>query len=421
MNYLLILIACLTSSPSGEESEQRMFATDGSESVVEVVTIADSSTQVIALGESDSVATDSINVIQFSAQPSARKDGLQLRLVDGSIVNAENLIVNNESVAELLAGSVTKQKINTRNIDCVALTPVTPDMSSQWQELLQSAERDTDWLIFDRGGALDYIEGIAGTVSPESVSFTTDDRTAEAPRKRVTGIAYFHATGRTFVDPVAILSTVDGSRLSLRSLRRGDARQNEDPRLFIAQTVCGAEFGFLPQEIFKIDFSAVRFQYLSNIVPSTIEWNPIFYNESIYEYQAMLNGPRFNQGYSNQPLSLDFPRSAVEGDSVQRVEYEHGIAIKGGTRLVFQLDGRFSRLQGLLGFSPEAPQDGLVECVLTADGKDLLRKVIDNRVDVPEQLDLDVRNVSRLTLQVNYHDGRNIGDIIHFCDAKVSR
>ena len=46
---------------------------------------------------------------------------------------------------------------------------------------------------------------------------------------------------------------------------------------------------------------------------------------------------------------------------------------------------------------------------------------MDHRSERPAMLDLGIRDIQRLTLQVHYHDARNIGDVVHFCDAKVTR
>jgi len=421
MNYFLLSIAVLMASPLQDDVVTRVFINDGSELLAEVLAIENSIAQVRNRNETKSIPVESINVIQFTGQPLDPSAKMRLRLVDGSIVFASELTVNEESFAEIVEHESSEQLIQTRNIDSIVMVPASQELSSQWYDLLQSTDRTADWLIFEREGVLDYIEGTAGIVSAESISFSTDGRTASAPRSRVTGMAYFHAAGRSFVQPIALLTTAGGSQLYLRSLRKGNPDRQESSRLFIMQTVCGAEFRLMPHEIINIDFGAVRFQYLSEIVPSTIEWNPIFVNESIYEYQAKLNGPRFDTSYSNQPLKLNFAEPGTRGDPVERIQYEHGIAMKGGTRLVFRLSGQFSRLQGLCGFSPDAPQDGLVEMVVLGDGKDLYRRVLDNRTDPPQNVDVNIQGINRLTLQVNYHDGRNIGDVIHFCDVKVSR
>jgi hypothetical protein len=421
MSYLALLITLLTVSPPGTPSLQRLFASDGSESVVEVLSISESGIEVLAPGDPHKLDIESVNSIRFSAGTWPPDDRLPVRLVDGSLIQARQVAVNEQGFIEILEDDTVRHSIDRRQVDYVFLVPDRDGLADRLQELLQSESRLADWLIFERNGALDYLQGQAGPVSRESVRFTTDSRTAEAPRSRVTAIAWFHATGRSFPDAIAVLTMVNGSQLYLRSLRRGDAARGENPESFVVQCLGGCELVLQAGEIFQIDFSAVRFRYLSELEPSTIEWNPVFYTPAIYEYQAALNGPRFDESYSGRPLSLEFSVSANGDQPPERVEYQYGLAVKGGTRLVYPLQGRYSRLQGWLGFAPDAPQDGDVEVRIVADGRELWRQVLKRPTDPPQELNLTVRNVNRLTVQVDYHDGRNIGDIIHFCDAKVIR
>ncbi len=416
MTNLVTFIMFFATTMSGMDGKQRMFGTDGSESVIHVESIDEFTLEFESLGQKATLSIDSINAIQFSAGQYASGERLQVRLVDGSFLMVDDFVVSDERGLQTMRDDKMTQEIKIRNVASLTFVPVTPELSQRWQRLVESAEQVGDWLVFDREGSLDYIEGSAGSVSTESVSFQVEGRTAEAPRQRLSGISYFHPSNRTFMEPMALLLMVDGSQLNLRSFRR-----SEEGDGFVAVTVCGAELNLNAEEIFKIDFAALRSQYLSNITPSTIEWEPIFYNAAIYKYQAALNGPRFNQSYSSRPLELDFFDAQAGDNGSRKIAYERGIAAKGGTRMVFPLGARYSRLQGWFGFSPVAPRDGVVELVVLGDGKELLRKVLKHQVDVPFPLDLEIAEIRRLTLQVNYHDGRNIGDMVHFCDIKVSR
>ena len=421
MNCLCLTISLLVVSPVQENDRPQIVSTDGTIILADILNISGIGVQISDSKGTRSIAHESIDYVQLQQDGPAQPANLTIDLVDGSTIAATELLVSGDSIALLSATEYTTHEIRTRNIRSITLNSVPDELNEQWQMLIQSKDRTADWLIFAREESLDYVEGTAGAISRESVSFTTDGRTANAPRDRLVGIAYFHAGGRDLVNPLAVLLTVNGSRLFIKSLRRGKPELQEDPRSFFVQTICGDALQLRPNEIAKIDFGAVRYQYLSRLVPSTIEWNPIFYNQAIYEYQATLNGPRFDESYLNQPLILDFSQPGKRADPAEKIEYQHGIAMKGGTRIVFQLESQYSRLQGVCGFSPDAPQDGFVELAILGDGKNLYRQVFDNRTDVPRSLDINLRGVNRLTLQVGYHDGRNIGDILHFCDVKVTR
>lgn len=416
MLHALTLLALFFSIDPGVDSRQRMFAVDGTQSVIRLDSIVDEVLRFQLLGESVVNDQASVDSIQFSAGQYVSNDQLQIRLVDGSILLVDDFVVSEERVLQVLAEGEAKNQLAIRNISSLALVPVTQELSDRWQQLSESTDQTSDWLIFDREGSLDFIEGSAGMISADSVTFRLPDRSAEAPRQRVSGVAFFHPVTRTLPNPIALMSLVNGSQINLRSLQR-DTQED----YFLVTTVCGAELRLHANEIFKVDFAALRFQYLSRLAPSTVDWKPIFFSETIFEYQSQLNRPRFDRSFTNQPLGLEFRAPQDPGSAVRVESFEHGIAVKGGTRIVFPLQGRYARLEGWVGFSPDAPLDGQVNLIISGDGRTILQQVLKHETDQPIPLDLDINGVERLTLRVDYQDGRNIGDILHFCDLKVSR
>lgn len=420
---LLLLFATLLAIPIQEDGAQQLEIGDGSKLTARIVSVDAAIATVVQEDRTYEIPVDSISRIRFNGRASESTSESRIQLVDGSSLVANGLLVD-ESLTATFSESpdgTSMQSIHTRNVDFILFKSLSEEMETQWQQLMASDERASDWLVFEREAVLDYVEGVAGPITSESISFTTDGRTAEAPRSRVCGIACFHATGRHHVEPIALLTTTSGSRLLVHALETTKPQAQSGHIRYTVRTVCGAELVFSDHEIVNVDFAAMRFLYLSEIAPSTVEWNPMFYNEEIYEYQARLNAPRYNESYTRTALSLNVVEKRAGNDVVVQRQFASGIAIKGGTRMVFPLEGRFTRLQGIYGFSPEAPLDGLIELVLKGDGNDLYRRVLDNRQDQPQPVDIDIRDVGRLTIEVRYHDGRNIGDVIHFCDLKVSR
>ena len=102
--------------------------------------------------------------------------------------------------------------------------------------------------------------------------------------------------------------------------------------------------------------------------------------------------------------------------------FERGIAMAGGTRLSYGVNGRYKRLSGWVGFDPDANQAGNVKLTIRGDGQKLLEKeMLAQQMENPFELTLDINSVQRLTFQVDYHDGRAIGDNIHLVDIKVTK
>ena len=407
-----LLIAMICFAPAAEE-RQTVLLQDGTELAGQVLMVADGN---VSLQVEDEVHKYPIESVRRIWYPGNRTDGtspVETRLVDGSLLKLHTLSVSGgvASLSEKLAAS-TVHDVSTDNVDYLGLSLYAePGLADQFETIRASEDRTGDLLVFQREDHLDYLEGIIGDISEEAIGFRTGDRDVEAPRARISSVLYFHAAGRNLPDPIARVTTTAGSVLNLSSLQWVGNH-------VVLQTVCGAEFRYLPRDLVDIDFSSARYQFVSDLQPSTIDWQPLIFNQALIEYQTILNRPRFNESFGNQPLALDLPEQGLESGMPV---FANGIAVKGGTRLVYQLEGQYEYLTGWFGFAPYATQDGLVEVVIQGDGNDLYREIISHQTATPRELNIPVDDVRRLTLIVNYHDGRNIGDIVHFCDLKVSK
>ncbi len=416
MNFISYLLIALLWAPPTADDLQSITLGDGQEFQGQLVAVADGMVSMEISGELRAFPLESVRRIRFAGTITGDTRPIETRLVDGSLIRLEALAVRDgvAGLSELAvpSGKPITHRVQTRDIDYLGLIRHEDQgLASQFDAIRSDENRTGDRLVFARESQLDYVEGVIGDITDESIGFHTGDREVEAQRSRISGVVYFHPAGRQLADPVARVSNTSGSRLNLYSLSR-------DGDQLLLQTVCGAEFRYSPADIVEIDFSSMRFQYLSEMEPTTVEWQPLIFNQSLIEYQTILNRPRFDQSFRNEPLELQIPGEQFQTQSQQ---FERGIAVKGGTRLVFALHGQYRYLTGWYGFAPYAAPDGLVEIVIQGDGHDLYRAVWNHQMNPPQVLEIPVEDVGRLTVIVHYHDGRNIGDVIHFCDLKVSK
>ena len=102
--------------------------------------------------------------------------------------------------------------------------------------------------------------------------------------------------------------------------------------------------------------------------------------------------------------------------------YDKGIAIAGGGRVVFAVNGQFKRLTGLVGFDPAAFIGGEVNFVIKTDGQTAIFEVLRlTEVPRPIALDLSIAETKRVSISVEYADGKPAGDVLHLVDFKVLR
>lgn len=289
-----------------------------------------------------------------------------------------------------------------------------PELSRQLQEILSNKNREGDALIANRDGQLNPIEGIAGDLENGRIQFTIGDRTAEVSVDKIDGVLPFHATTARIARPKCKIQLIDNSEVYAIDLNWNA------PHLAIT-TNCGTEFSIHISRISSINFSTGRAIWLSDLTPSTNDWSPLLASASMIDKLRRLKIARANKSYSGNPLSLNFPRTA-SGLEFGRKQFDHGFAIQSGGRLAFNLDGQFQKLTGLVGFCPSAGNSGNLVFRIRMDGKTVIeQEMIAQEMHEPLVLDLNVASAERIVFEVDYHDGRSIGDQLNLVDLKVTR
>ena len=106
--------------------------------------------------------------------------------------------------------------------------------------------------------------------------------------------------------------------------------------------------------LLELDFSVGRMTYISDLKPTTFDWLPLFSNTQLIEYQRQLQRPSFNESFSGQPLALEYAQAYPLQMRKDKKTFAKGLAVNGGTRLVYALGGKYQKLLGQVGFDPSA-------------------------------------------------------------------
>jgi hypothetical protein len=99
------------------------------------------------------------------------------------------------------------------------------------------------------------------------------------------------------------------------------------------------------------------------------------------------------------------------------VRYDRGIVVHSKARLVWNLNGCYTRLHALVGIADIVADQGDCAASLIADGKELWHRDSVKGGDKPIPLDLDLSGVRRLELHVDYGARYDIGDHLALADS----
>lgn len=339
-------------------------------------------------------------------------NGAECNLVDDSRILVKHWKIADQVVLiEAPCGELFK--IKTRDVRSIKSRQQPAKLAEAWQQISNSSPVSGDAIVIQRGGALETLEGRIGDVADEKLSFTLDDQTAGISLNKIEGMVFYHATGRELVSPICQLTLIDGSTLNLRDL-------NFEDDVFSCESVAGVKFDVNLTSVSEFSFGLGRSVFLSEMELSSAEWNPLIASSSVAAHLKLMSLPKRNRAFDGKPLTLIVYPDANFPGVRERREFLHGFAVKSGSKLAFALDENYQQLTGLVGFDPKANASGNVQLAIRGDGKLLFEQVLTNeRFANPVELDVDVSNVSRLVIEVDYFDGRAVGDVLHFCELEA--
>jgi hypothetical protein len=346
-----------------------------------------------------SLATD--DVVEMSLTGARGKPegtpGVWVELVDGSkLVGTEYTVQSGR--ARVGTGAGKAMEVSTRNVATVRLQPPTEAGRAEWLRITES-EVDRDLLVVRRDGALDYHRGTLRDVTDEVVQFDLGGDLLPVKRTKVEGLVYHHASERELGETVCRIAEADGSRWAARSLvlEGGNLRWT---------TPLGVDVTRPLAEVARIDFSQGKIVYLSDLEPELMVWTSYFGPARDLPALARFFAPREDRGLEPGPLRLD-------GRS-----FAKGLALHSRTRLVYRLPGRFRQFKATVGIDDRVRPRGNVRLVIHGDDRVLLETAVAG-TDPPQSIELDLTDVRRLGILVDFGEDLDVADHLDLCEARV--
>lgn len=384
---------------------------DGSEFEAELQKIDRDTATFLVEGNTKAISVSNINSIEYSDPPGVPSDiANSIVLVDESELFCDTFtVVERELISE--TESNVKVRIKSRLIDNIRFASVDTEFLKNWATIIKS-KRESDALVVSRDQKLQMIEGIVGDVAAESVSFSVGERTADVKRSRLCGMLFYRRVAGELAPPAFVLELEDGSTIQVQTM----VIENEK---FVVRSVADATFEINPRSISNLDFRSKREMWLTDLEPATNDWTPLMSGSSVLGSLKKFSMAKINRSFSGKPLAI---MNHGEDESWNRKEFANGFAIKGGGKLSFLLGKQYQRLTGSIGFDPDANSTGVAKLIIQVDGSNRVEKVLEaSEMKSPFHINVDLNEASRIVFQVEYHDRRSVGDILHAVDMKLLR
>ncbi|QDU56057.1 NPCBM/NEW2 domain-containing protein [Aeoliella mucimassa] len=357
-------------------------------------------------GESTELPLDKVLRVDIGSTPSATDQPLgAVHLTDGSSLAVRDLtIADGQCVANAPALATDDQSTTSlplrsvRSIRLMPLDAAVPGLGKEWRDLQQS-DAAGDLIVIRKPEAtnLNYVEGTLGDVTAEAVQFTLDADTLNVARTKVFGLVYYRGPASDEAAPSRVLVTGPGLRLSAKSARvEGDQ--------VVVQSHLLGELRLPLQSVSTIDYSIDRVQYLSDLEPVQLAWQPTALTSPV---ATLLGGMVRDRGFYSSALEIEFPTDSLPADEVsssglpERITFSKGLAVRSKSELAFRVPKGFSYFRATVGIDPETAATGEVQLTVQGDSKVLFEQAIRGG-EAPVELECKVSGIRELKLLVDY-------------------
>ncbi|MEX0585989.1 MAG: NPCBM/NEW2 domain-containing protein [Pirellulales bacterium] len=342
-----------------------------------------------------------------AAKSSPSESGLWVELIDGSRLLARELSLDGAH-ATLSLGTQTV-RLSTATIRSVELQSVTDPVAKRWAEL-RAAKATADRLVVRRSEqTIDSMEGTVRKLTPDTLHFELDGDVAKVRRTKVFGFLLYRPGDRRVDDVVAYVDEVTKTRWAASRLQL----EKDGLRLV---TSAGLEVVRPWSSIVRLDFSAGKIQYLSDLEPEAVTWTPLVASAALTpEFESFFR-PRRDRALRGGSLQL--AKSENGRRTIQ--SFDKGLALHSRTRLVYRLPSSFRTFTAVAGIDARMKGAGGVRLEILADEKRLFDRTI-RGADEPVPLSFDVQGAGRLTIVVDFGDDGDVADHLDLCDARLAR
>jgi hypothetical protein len=394
---LLALFLCASLSLAGELQTLSGKILNG-----ELVSLTDK--EVVFKAGTGQVTTPLADILQLELQregtlPSGLKY-TDIELIDGTLLHCSKFAVKGKDVEITLAGSDLKCKVPLATVTYLLNDAHEPAVRKEWQEKIVAKRGNQDMLAVKLNDVLNGLEGTLGDSGNAKGEITFEFEVGGERRKKeldptkaqVQGLLFLRSLPSNAPSPMCKVFDMHQGVLVASKLALGATG-------FTITTVAGPKFEFPKQAIARLDYSNDKVAFLSDLKPAELVEKT---------KQGRKETLKLNKNLDNGMLQLEDH------------SYSKGLAIHAHTEITYNLDGKYQKLDAMLGMDTLVGGDGKPVVTIEADGNKLFSAAV-TRKDKPRALSLPVKGVRQLRILVTSTGLFDFGDHVDLANAKLSK
>lgn len=266
----------------------------------------------------------------------------------------------------------------------------------------EAAERELETRLAHRDAARDFlialgadgataVPGALESLTPTEWSFKLGGQVRRGPLARTFAIVFAAGSGQRS-DATARVVLRSGARFAATLLSAGESGLR-------LRTSFDADVSLPWSEIERVDLQSSRVEFLSNLKPAAVESRGSF--GDAWPWAA-------DRGLMGGPLKI--------GERT----FAKGLAVHSQSRLSYELPESFSQFQATIGVDDPSRQGNVVFRVL-GDGQALFESGAVKAGEAPRDVAVELKGARRLSLEVDFGDGLDLGDRAVWGNARLIR
>ncbi|MCA9215147.1 MAG: NPCBM/NEW2 domain-containing protein [Planctomycetales bacterium] len=353
--------------------------------------------------ESQAFPLDQVKSVRFESADNPSKPFAKVFLTDGTQINCAKLRISG-GVAKCEFAGTRLAEIPTSDINYVRLAPFRDAVDAEWVNVLAAARVSDQMVVRRNNNAIDYLDGVLGDMTDESVQFEYDDEVIDVKFARIDGFVFFRNVNAKFPRPACTVETTTGSKIA------GDAIV-ADQRQAVVKTLTGHDLKLPLASLSNISFTNRSSIFLSEVKPERVSWQPDVPSTSVNDFAEFFM-PRKDRGFRDKQLSLMVDR--------EKRDYKKGIAASSHSELTYRLASDYRKFTAMVGIDPGVAPSGEARLEIWADSKKVFDRLLTGSEDATP-VDIDLTGVGRMRIVVGRGEILSDGDFINLCDARLMK
>ncbi len=343
-----------------------------------------------------------LNAQNLPVKATSANDSIELRLSDGSTLNASDIAGQNDQWQISGFDPLANITLPNNAIVSAKLKSLPSSAFESWNQAIDS-ERTYDSLAILRDDQLDFLNGAILSIDDSAIAFEFDGQTIPAPRAKVVGAIWFRRESRT-VRSAPTLVLKNDSRLLCKAIQ---CKSSSADGGFTIETLGGLKMELASDQVAMIDYASANMRWLDQVEVLESSCVDMLGVTDKLPIRRSLLAPRF--------VEADQPNASSSSKLPSK-----NLTFNVPGRIVLRVPEGYRQLETTIQRNKEASLLAPIQIKIAVDGKIVWEKELSGDT-MKVEVKVDVEANKRLEIAVDSKSQFHVGTQTTFAQPRLLR